>query len=59
MLDKAIISLQIVCLLAIMARGFTFLLSGMHPPQFVALMWTTIGAGSVYLVLAGVERVIA
>jgi hypothetical protein len=59
MLDKAITGLQIVCMLAIMVRGFTFLLSGMQAPQFVTLMWTAIGACSAYLLLAGVDRVVA
>jgi hypothetical protein len=59
MLDKAITGLQIVCMLAIMVRGFTFLLSGFHPPQFVALVYTAIGAITVYLLLAGVDRVVA
>jgi len=59
MLDKAITGLQIVCLLAIMTRGVAFLLSGFHPPQFVALVYTAIGAVTVYLLLAGVDRVVA
>jgi len=42
-----------------MVRGITFLLSGFHPPQFVALVYTAIGAVTIYLLLAGVDRVIA
>jgi hypothetical protein len=59
MLDKPITGLQILCLLAIMVQGSVFVLTGRQPVQFVVLMWTVIGAGSGYLLLAGVDRVVA
>ena len=59
MLDKAITGLQILCLLAIMVQGSVFVLTGRQPAQFVVLMWTIIGAGGGYLLLAGLDRVVA
>ena len=56
MLQRSIHAIQILCLLAIMAQGLVFVLTGTQPARFVTLMFTILGAGVVYLALAGVDR---
>jgi hypothetical protein len=56
MLQKAIHAIQILILLAVIVQGLTFVLTGTQPAQFVSLMFTLLGGGIVYALLAGVDR---
>lgn len=56
MLQKAIHAIQILILLAVIAQGLAFVLTGTQPAQFVSLMFTLLGGGIVYALLAGVDR---
>jgi len=56
MLQKSIHAIQILILLAVIAQGLTFVLTGTQPAQFVSLMFTLLGGGIVYALLAGVDR---
>jgi hypothetical protein len=56
MLQRAIHGIQILILLAIITQGLTFVLTGTQPARFVSLVYTVLGAGIVYALLAGVDR---
>jgi hypothetical protein len=56
MLQKAIHGIQILILLAIITQGLAFVLTGTQPARFVSLVYTFIGGGMVYALLAGVDR---
>jgi hypothetical protein len=56
MLQKAIHVMQVLCFLAIIAQGITFVLTGAKPARFVSLMYTLLGAGAIYHLLVAVDR---
>jgi len=56
MIDRVIHGIQILILLAVIAQGLAFVLTGTQPAQFVSLMFTLLGGGIVYALLAGVDR---
>ena len=56
MIQRVIHGIQILILLAVIAQGLTFVLTGTQPAQFVSLVYTLLGGGIVYLLLAGVDR---
>jgi len=56
MIDRVIHGIQMLILLAVITQGLAFVLTGTQPAQFVSLMFTLLGGGIVYALLAGVDR---
>jgi len=56
MMERVIHGIQILILLAVIAQGLAFVLTGTQPAQFVSLVFTLLGGAIVYALLAGVDR---
>ena len=48
MISKAITTVQVLSLLAVIASGLVFVLTGSNPDTFVTMMWVVIGAIGTY-----------